>query len=109
MWGKNKRGELMNCNLAALPHFGVEREQDIVGKTVFQLFDSLERAEASHADDLSVMGGRPLLNRIDPFLDAEGRSDFHMMQQRMNVARPSKTLIAQARPRRDRRPPGRRP
>ena len=69
---KNASGHFVTCNAATLALFGVEREDQLAGKTVFDLYPR-ELAESFHADDLGVMAGHTLVNRETGGVDAGGR------------------------------------
>lgn len=75
---KDTAGRFVNCNQATLALFGAEREDQVAGKTVFELFESREIAEPYHADDLGVMAGRKLINREERSVDSEGRPIWYL-------------------------------
>lgn len=70
---KDRSGRFVNCNRATVALVGREREDEVAGKTVFELFASREMAEAYHADDMSVIAGRTLINREELSVDSAGR------------------------------------
>lgn len=74
---KDCSGKYVNCNQAALGWIGLEREDQVVGKTVFDLFPK-ENAEVRQVDDGDVLAGRPLLNREEHRLDSQGNSQWFL-------------------------------
>lgn len=68
---KDTSGRFVLCNPAAVALVGLEREEQLAGKTVFDLFPGA-MAEQYHADDLLVLTGRPLLNREEQCVSARG-------------------------------------
>ncbi|MCI0538656.1 MAG: PAS domain-containing protein [Verrucomicrobiales bacterium] len=68
---KDTEGRFSMCNAAELRHAGLAREQELVGKSVFDLYPR-ELAEAYHADDLQALAGQPVLNREELGRDASG-------------------------------------
>lgn len=69
---KDARGRYRLNNVAHQRFLGVERSEDIIGKTVFDFYPR-EAARRFHADDQHVMrSGEPIVNRHEPFVDAEG-------------------------------------
>ncbi|MEO8523167.1 MAG: PAS domain S-box protein [Caldimonas sp.] len=69
---KDAAGRFVNCNPATLALHGVEREDQVAGKTVFDFFPP-EIATPYHADDLAVMAGQTVMNREERGLDGTGR------------------------------------
>ncbi len=74
---KDREGRFVNCNPASLALLGLEREDQLAGKTVFEHFPP-EVAAAHHADDVAVMAGRAVLNREEQSLDGEGNPQWHL-------------------------------
>ncbi|WP_162136226.1 PAS domain S-box protein [Zavarzinella formosa] len=73
---KDTEGRIVNCNPATLALAGREREEQLAGVTVFDLYPR-ELAEKFHADDLRVISGQPLLNREERSLDRFGNPVWH--------------------------------
>jgi PAS domain S-box-containing protein len=69
---KNAAGQFVKSNLATIALFGLDREAQLAGKTVFDLY-ARELAESFHADDLDVMAGRTIVNREEQAADATGK------------------------------------
>jgi two-component system cell cycle sensor histidine kinase/response regulator CckA len=74
---KDAQGRVLSCNPAALEIFGLQREQQAIGKTVFDLYP-LELAELRHADDLGVMAGHSLVNSEERNVDREGNPQWYL-------------------------------
>jgi PAS domain S-box-containing protein len=72
---KDTRGRFVNCNIATLALCGVERLDQVAGKTVFDLFPA-EIAAPYHDDDLAVLAGNPVMNREERGVDSEGRATW---------------------------------
>ena len=68
---KDKECRFAICNPETLKAVGVERENQMVGKTVFDLFPR-EIAEPFHADDLDVLAGKALRDREEESIDPQG-------------------------------------
>lgn len=68
---KDTKCRFVLSNPAAVAVVGFEREEQVAGKTVFDLYPQAI-AEPFHADDLEVLAGRPLLNREERCIDARG-------------------------------------
>jgi PAS domain S-box-containing protein len=58
---KDTSGRYVICNAAALSQVGLEREDQLAGKTVFDVFPG-EIARSQHARELDVLSGNPLRN-----------------------------------------------
>jgi PAS domain S-box-containing protein len=58
---KDTAGRYVVCNAAALAQVGLEREDQLAGKTVFDVFPG-DIAQNQHARDLDVLSGKPLRN-----------------------------------------------
>jgi PAS domain S-box-containing protein len=67
---KDRDGRFVTCNAAILRLVGVEREEQVAGKTVFDLWEP-DIAGPYHADDLDVMAGKILRNREERGVDAQ--------------------------------------
>ncbi len=74
---KDTRGQFVNGNPALLALYGFDREEQLVGKTVFDLYPR-EIAEKYHAEDLQVLAGRPLLNREEQRAHGEGNPQWYL-------------------------------
>ena len=68
---KDMGGRFVTCNSAHLAKVGVEREEQLAGKTVFDLYPP-EMAKLYHADDLDVLAGHPPLSQEEQGLDSKG-------------------------------------
>ncbi|MEO8056696.1 MAG: PAS domain S-box protein [Burkholderiales bacterium] len=64
-------GAFTLCNRATLQAFGVDRERDLAGKTVFDLM-SAAAAERADAENRRVMAGQPMLDREERHIDRAG-------------------------------------
>jgi PAS domain S-box-containing protein len=70
---KDADGRYILDNLAHMHRVGLASLDEVVGKTVFDLFPK-EIAERFHADDQAIVHtGTPLLNREEPIVDDDGR------------------------------------
>jgi PAS domain S-box-containing protein len=70
---KDAEGRYILDNLAHMRHVGVHSTDEIVGKTVYDLF-SRELADRFHADDDAILrSGVPLHNREEPIVDGDGK------------------------------------
>jgi PAS domain S-box-containing protein len=69
---KDLAGRFSLCNAAAVKHHGISREQDLLGKSVHDLYPR-ELADVYHADDMEAAAGKSILNSEEPSLDAAGR------------------------------------
>ncbi len=67
---KDRAGRFVNANAATLRLMGLEREDQVAGKTVFDIWEP-EIAAPYHADDLEVMAGKILRNREERSVDAQ--------------------------------------
>ena len=74
---KDIAGRFTMANAAALSYLGFSRQEELVGKTVFDLFPR-ELADLYHADDLCALRGESILNREAPGLDAEGNPRWYL-------------------------------
>ncbi|HYS13723.1 MAG TPA: PAS domain-containing protein, partial [Burkholderiaceae bacterium] len=59
---KDTAGRFTMCNAAELSHLGFQHEEQLVGRSVFDLYPRA-LADAFHADDLQVLSGQPLFGR----------------------------------------------
>src|SRR5262249_9790473 len=73
---KDSAGRFAVCNAALLRLVGVNRENELAGKMVHDLFPR-EMADASHSDDLAVLAGGQVLDREEPCVDAKGRPRWY--------------------------------
>jgi PAS domain S-box-containing protein len=74
---KDLAGRFVVCNRALLQLVGLTREQELAGRTGFDLFPR-EMADIYHADDLQTLGGRGVINREEPCVDAAGNPRWHL-------------------------------
>lgn len=75
---KDTAGRYLLDNLAHRRVLGVTEEREVVGRTVFDFF-RLEQARLFAADDDLVLStGRPIVNREEPIVDAQGRDRWHL-------------------------------
>jgi PAS domain S-box-containing protein len=74
---KDTRGHFMICNDAEIRHLGFSREEELKGKTVFDVYPR-DLAELYHADDMRAVRGEPVLNREEPSLNAEGKVRWYL-------------------------------
>ncbi len=72
---KDTSGRFVNCNRATLARFGLDREEEVTGKTVFDLY-SPELAAPRHLDDQQVMAGRALLDREEQGVGRNGKPEW---------------------------------
>ncbi|HEX7441362.1 MAG TPA: PAS domain-containing protein, partial [Caldimonas sp.] len=77
VYTKDSGGRFVVSNRAALALFGFDREQDLAGKTAFDVL-AAEVAECVHADDLRVLGGQSVLDREECSTDRTGVSQWHL-------------------------------
>ncbi len=71
---KDREGRFLFCNLQLCKHLK-HSLQEIIGKTDADLFPP-QLAEAYRQDDLQVMESGKTLDRVEEFVDAEGRKSF---------------------------------
>ncbi|MEO8527161.1 MAG: PAS domain-containing protein, partial [Caldimonas sp.] len=76
VYTKDGGGRFTVCNRATLSYFGFEQEQDMLGKTLFDLLPA-DVAERLHAADQEVLAGRPMLNLEERILDRSGAWQWH--------------------------------
>jgi PAS domain S-box-containing protein len=74
---KDAEGRFSMCNAAELKHLGLAREEDLLGKSVFDLYPR-NLAEIYHADDLATLAGQSVLNREEPSVDASGNQRWYL-------------------------------
>ncbi len=74
---KDLNGAYVNGNQAALANFGLQHEDQLVGKTLFELIPR-DLAETGHAEDMDVIAGRPLYNRVDRSVDRVGNPIWYV-------------------------------
>jgi PAS domain S-box-containing protein len=74
---KDPEGRFRLCNAAELKHLGLTHEDELLGKTVFDLY-SRELAELYHADDMEALHGEAVLNREEPCVDRDGTPRWHL-------------------------------
>jgi PAS domain S-box-containing protein len=74
---KDTAGRFVNSNPATVALLGQHREEDVAGKTVFDLFPA-EIAGPYHADDLEVMAGKGVINREERSIDGQGKALWYL-------------------------------
>ena len=74
---KDTAGRFMICNAAEIKHLGFARQEELAGKTVFDLYPR-ELAELYNADDMRAVRGESILNREEPSLDADGTRRWYL-------------------------------
>jgi PAS domain S-box-containing protein len=74
---KDHAGRFVNCNAATLRLMGLEREDQVAGKTVFDLW-APDIAGPYQADDLDVMAGKTVRNREERSVDARGNAIWYL-------------------------------
>ena len=76
-FAKDAEGRIVAGNSELLKRFGLSQEQQILGKTDFDLHPH-NRAAKYRADDLAVMrSGRSMLRIVEIFIDAMGVPDWY--------------------------------
>ena len=75
IYAKDSAGRKILANPADLKNYNLKTEAEALGKTDFDLFPK-EIAEKFHADDQKVIGGEPVINREEYFLDEEGKKQW---------------------------------
>ena len=73
---KDTAGRFTMGNAAAMKYLGLSQD-DLVGKTVFDLFPR-ELAQTYHADDQCALRGEPVLNREARGLDLDGKARWYL-------------------------------
>jgi PAS domain S-box-containing protein len=77
-FAKNAEGEVMSANQAFYERFGFTNEEEIVGKTDFDLFP-VGLADKFRRDDLKVMkSGEPMLGLVELFFNRQGLPDWYL-------------------------------
>jgi len=77
-FAKDVEGRIVAGNEELLKRFGFRREEQIIGKTDFDLHPH-SRAAKYRADDLAVMrSGRPMLRIVEMFIDQMGVPDWYV-------------------------------
>jgi two-component system cell cycle sensor histidine kinase/response regulator CckA len=74
---KDTDGRFVNSNPATLALVGFQSEEELAGKTVFDLFPH-EIAELYHADDLEVIAGKTIIDREEPSIDPKGNTLWYL-------------------------------
>ena len=74
---KDTSGHFMICNAAEIEHLGFTRQEELEGKTVFDLYPR-ELAEMYHADDQRALNGESILNREEPSMGADGKPRWYL-------------------------------
>ncbi len=77
VYTKDMEGRFRLCNAAELKHLGFDHEDQLIGKTVFDLY-SRELADRYHADDMEALQGSQVLNREEPCIDPNGTPRWHL-------------------------------
>jgi two-component system cell cycle sensor histidine kinase/response regulator CckA len=75
---KDTEARFTGCNGAALKLFGLDREDQVIGKSGFDFFP-LEAATARHMDDLAVMAGETVVNHEERSVDLDGQPSWHQV------------------------------
>ena len=74
---KESRGRYLIDNIAHRRLVGVESENDMIGKTVFDMFPTEMAAKFDSDDQLILQSGQLLLNREEQVTDHAGNSRWH--------------------------------
>ncbi|MEO8630364.1 MAG: PAS domain S-box protein, partial [Betaproteobacteria bacterium] len=74
---KDLAGRFTMCNAASLAAVGVGREEDLLGKTVFDFYPP-ELAKLYHLDDMNAIAGQTVFNRDEPSLDRDGNARWFL-------------------------------
>lgn len=78
-FAKNEDYELVCANSAFLEKFGFTTEEEIIGKTDYDLFPKSTLADHFRADDRWVMEhGKPRLHIIELFINQDGLPDWYL-------------------------------
>ena len=86
-FAKNFDGEIMNANQGFYERFGFTSEEEIVGKTDFELFP-VALADQFRRDDLKVMEtGEPMLGIVELFFNRQGLPDWFLTNKLPVVGR----------------------
>jgi two-component system cell cycle sensor histidine kinase/response regulator CckA len=74
---KDSAGRFVQSNTATLALYGMDREEQLAGKTVFDI-NPPELAAARNATDLTVIAGNALTNEEERFHDAGGNPQWYL-------------------------------
>ena len=86
-FAKNFEGEIMSANQDFYERFGFSTEEEIVGKTDFELFP-VGLADQFRRDDLKVMEtGEPMLGIVELFFNRQGLPDWYLTNKLPVVGR----------------------
>jgi AraC-like DNA-binding protein len=86
-FAKNFEGEIMSANQGFYERFGFTSEEEIVGKTDFELFP-VALADHFRRDDLKVMEtGEPMLGIVELFFNRQGLPDWYLTNKLPVVGR----------------------
>ncbi|MDB5390320.1 MAG: Blue-light-activated protein [Planctomycetaceae bacterium] len=81
IFSKDAAGRYSLCNRELLAFTGHSTENELVGKTVFEVFAG-NHAQSAHADDMRViLHGETILNREELARDASGRETWRLVNK----------------------------
>lgn len=74
---KDTSGRFVNCNPATVALFGLDSEDQLAGKTVFDLCPR-ELAESYHSDDREVLAAQTAVHREEQSVDSKGNRLWYL-------------------------------
>jgi len=91
-FAKNFEGEIVSANQRFYERFGFTTEEEIVGKTDFELFP-LGLADKFRRDDLEVMkSGDPMLGIVELFFNRQGLPDWYLTNKFPVISRDDEVI-----------------
>ena len=92
IFSKDREGILMHGNASFLARFGMKKEQELIGKTDYDLFPKA-LADQYRRDDHDVMNtATPKLNIIETFINRQGLPDWYRAHKLPIFSRDGKVI-----------------
>lgn len=77
-FAKNTKGEIMFASQGLLLRYGFTREDEIIGKTDFELSPSTFAQQYIRDDKLVFSTGQPIKDRLEPWFNARRLPEWHL-------------------------------
>lgn len=77
-FAKNRKGEILFASRGILERYGFSCEDEIIGKTDFDLNPSAFAQQYVRDDELVYSSGQPIKGRLEPWFNTRGLPEWHM-------------------------------
>lgn len=81
-FAKNRKGKILFASRGILSRYGFSSEDEIIGKTDFDLNPSAFAQQYVSDDELVYSSGKPIKDRLEPWFNTRGLPEWHMTSKK---------------------------